>query len=268
MRVEAAGIADARCLSRAPVPSVDALIARLRSTIACGRPLEPAMAEASHSLGFEHFVYTAATLARPNRPSHAFVWTTMPWEWVIEYDRESYFAADPRVTEMAGRCTPLVWDAADYAGRDARVDSFLRAAERYGVRSGVVVPLADAGYVRLGVAFNSATSPVGCARRATIERSLDDLTRFAARFHALFVATLMDEPARPHAGQGTLSEREVQCLELAARGMTSADIGFKLDIAERTVYFHFSNIAGKLGVLNRKEAIAVAIASGIVKLAR
>ena len=58
---------------------------------------------------------------------------------------------------------------------------------------------------------------------------------------------------------------ELQCLALAANGMTSSDIGIKLGITERTANFHFRNIIGKLGVLNRQEAIAVGIARGIVR---
>ncbi len=61
-----------------------------------------------------------------------------------------------------------------------------------------------------------------------------------------------------------LTLRERDCLELAARGLTSADIGGKLCVAERTVNFHFSNIKNKLGAMNRPEAIARGIAMGIV----
>jgi LuxR family quorum-sensing system transcriptional regulator CciR len=59
-----------------------------------------------------------------------------------------------------------------------------------------------------------------------------------------------------------LSKREHDCLELAANGMTSRDIGVKLGITERTANFHFKNAIRKMGVLNRKEAIAVGIARG------
>ncbi len=63
--------------------------------------------------------------------------------------------------------------------------------------------------------------------------------------------------ARPHT---CLTPRERECVSFAARGMTSADIGAKLGITERTVNFHFGNITTKLGVLNRAEAIVRALA--------
>ena len=61
-----------------------------------------------------------------------------------------------------------------------------------------------------------------------------------------------------------LTPREHQCLMHAARGLTSADIDRKLDIAERTVEFHFAGIRSKLSAVNRQEAIAKAMASGLI----
>ena len=50
--------------------------------------------------------------------------------------------------------------------------------------------------------------------------------------------------------------------------MVSPDIGHKLNITERTVNFHFSNIISKLGVLNRHEAIAMGVAHGLIQVDR
>ena len=51
-----------------------------------------------------------------------------------------------------------------------------------------------------------------------------------------------------------------------ALGLTSADIGVKLGITERTANYHFTNIISKLGVLNRKEAVAKAVARGFINI--
>jgi DNA-binding CsgD family transcriptional regulator len=52
---------------------------------------------------------------------------------------------------------------------------------------------------------------------------------------------------------------------MAANGMTSVDIAMKLGIKPRTANFHFGKIVIKLGVLNRKEAIAMGIARGLIR---
>ena len=48
--------------------------------------------------------------------------------------------------------------------------------------------------------------------------------------------------------------------------ITSADIGMKLGIVERTANFHFSNILSKLGALNRHEAIAKGMQLGLIRM--
>jgi DNA-binding CsgD family transcriptional regulator len=52
---------------------------------------------------------------------------------------------------------------------------------------------------------------------------------------------------------------------MAANGMTSVDIALKLGIKPRTANFHFGKLVTKLGVLNRKEAIAMGVARGLIR---
>ena len=56
-----------------------------------------------------------------------------------------------------------------------------------------------------------------------------------------------------------LSERELQVLGLAARGIKTADIAEELFISTRTVDSHVENACQKLGVRNRTAAVAKAI---------
>jgi DNA-binding CsgD family transcriptional regulator len=50
--------------------------------------------------------------------------------------------------------------------------------------------------------------------------------------------------------------------------MTSIEIGFKLGLTARTANYHFTNSISKLGVLNRKEAGAKAVARGNINIER
>jgi len=61
-----------------------------------------------------------------------------------------------------------------------------------------------------------------------------------------------------------LSPRERECLQLSAKGLSSSQIAKSLVIGERTVHFHFGNLLSKLGVANRHEAIAKAVAAGLI----
>jgi len=61
-----------------------------------------------------------------------------------------------------------------------------------------------------------------------------------------------------------LSERELEVLELAARGLTNRGIGHDLGISDRTVQGHLGNIYGKLQVNSRTEAVTRGIQLGLI----
>ena len=60
-----------------------------------------------------------------------------------------------------------------------------------------------------------------------------------------------------------LTQRELEVLNLVAQGMSNADIARALFITTKTVKYHLTTIFGKLGVHNRTEAAASAIAMGL-----
>jgi len=61
-----------------------------------------------------------------------------------------------------------------------------------------------------------------------------------------------------------LTEREQGILQAVAEGSTSKKIALDLDISERTVKAHLTNIYTKLGVTSRSQAVAVAVDRGII----
>lgn len=215
--------------------------------------------------GFESFMYAMTTDPRPHHDSRSYVWTTQSLEWISEYDRNAYVEIDPRITMTWRRSTPLIWDAATIGG-DAGVRRFLRRAARFGICSGVAVAYSDPTHARFGVAFNSPITPVDAVRRQAIDACLGSLMVLTAGFHDLFMSSVVRHGLPPSQQGAPASPRELQCLQMAARGLTSADIGMKLGIAERTVNYHFSSLISKLGVLNRHEAIAKAITNGLIRI--
>jgi DNA-binding NarL/FixJ family response regulator len=61
-----------------------------------------------------------------------------------------------------------------------------------------------------------------------------------------------------------LTPRELQILELLARGSTNKQIARALDISDNTVRHHVNNIMEKLQVSDRTEAVAIALRSGVL----
>ena len=63
-----------------------------------------------------------------------------------------------------------------------------------------------------------------------------------------------------------LSEREVEVLQLMAKGSANKQIASDLSITESTVKTHVANIFQKLEVSHRTEAVTKAMSQGIIKL--
>ncbi len=72
---------------------------------------------------------------------------------------------------------------------------------------------------------------------------------------------LADRMHRP-----SLSSRELEVLEMLAKGLTNKQIGVVLGISDHTVRSHVANITGKLEVADRTEAVAIAIKLGVLQV--
>jgi DNA-binding NarL/FixJ family response regulator len=64
----------------------------------------------------------------------------------------------------------------------------------------------------------------------------------------------------------TLTERELEVLTYAARGLSNRQIATMLVVSPRTVQSHLANIFGKLRVGSRTEAVMVGLKRGWIKL--
>jgi DNA-binding NarL/FixJ family response regulator len=63
-----------------------------------------------------------------------------------------------------------------------------------------------------------------------------------------------------------LTEREVEVLQLVARGLSNRDVAGVIGRTDETVKVHLKNIFAKLGVADRTEAVTLAYSRGILHL--
>ncbi len=81
------------------------------------------------------------------------------------------------------------------------------------------------------------------------------------------VATLMMGKIRENKSESSssvLTERECEVIHLIADGLSTKDIASRINMAERTVEFHISNIYDKLGVNTRPSAVRWAQEHGVL----
>ena len=72
--------------------------------------------------------------------------------------------------------------------------------------------------------------------------------------------------AQASAGEEELSPREIEVLQLVARGQANKEIAAQLTITEATVKTHLAHIFQKLAVNDRTEAVTAALQRGIIRL--
>ena len=198
------------------------------------------------------------------RPVGRVAWSTLPSAWASCYASHGWVVNDPRLSRTRHRLAPLVWDAGDFAD-DPTAQRFFDATARFRIRSGVAISLHQSPALRIVLTFDSNSDPISPARREAMTASQGDLMLIAVALHEDVLARRLERLGRCAPAGPRLTLRERDCLSLAARGLTSADIGDRLNVAPRTVDFHFGNIKSKLRAQNRTEAIAKGIALGIVE---
>lgn len=157
----------------------------------------------------------------------------------------------------------------DAAGADDVGTLLARVAAEY-PRTAVLVLAADPAEPALVEVFRAGA--LGCLLR---NAEADEVVRATLAVAAGLVvmdqrglrAVLARRPSTPGApGTEPLSQRELEVLQLLAKGHQSKQIAQQLGISENTVKFHVSAILGKLGATGRTEAVTIAIRQGLVAI--
>lgn len=137
-------------------------------------------------------------------------------------------------------------------GGDPRLQPFRGIADRDDVRSAVAIPALVGDEVLAVLAFVSheeTSLPEGLMRSFTA--IAHDVGRFFDR-------------RRGQLGSACLTGRQREVFQLAADGLSSAQIAERLGIRSGTVASHFEHAYGSLGVHNRAAAIAKALRLGLI----
>jgi DNA-binding CsgD family transcriptional regulator len=236
----------------------------LLDAVAAGEPLEAVLTTIVKRLGFDTFMFGMSASPEVNHDTQNYVYTTLPLEWVIRYDQMDYVEIDPRLLKTRDNPIPLIWDSRSERGHDARTDAFLDDAAAHGVASGFAFEFKDTHFVRGIMALSSASPIIDDYRRAAISKNLGEVLVLGTYFHEIFRRGVIEQGVAPLGRGGALSQRQRECLALAAHGLTTDEIAQRLKISTRTTQYHFDSIRTKLGTSTRQEAVARGIAQGLI----
>ena len=101
---------------------------------------------------------------------------------------------------------------------------------------------------------------------AELRAMLQAVERGEAAITPAIAARILAELARPEPVRGpdTLTDRELDVLQLVVAGQRNKEIAATLGISENTVKFHLRNILDKLHAQSRAEAVARAVREGLL----
>lgn len=253
----------ARPATALPVP-VSPLLEGLVDATSRGEPFGASLALVVRELGFDHYTYGTGTVPTPTGESHSYVWTNLPQAWIERYSECAYIEVDPRVTTAVGHSVPMPWDRYSFP-ETARLRRFFDDAARYGVCSGVAVGLRDPARALSGFYLSCSRPRLDDKTLARYAELQGDIILLAHYVHAILTRRVVDRRLPSPLAGTKLSARELECLQLAAKGFSSKQIGQTLDISERTANFHLGNVLSKLNASNRHQAIAKAIAAQLIQ---
>lgn len=215
--------------------------------------LRDAMAEAAIALDLSCFAY----LCMPPGPAAGpQLISTYPVAWTTRYLHGNYQRFDPVIKQTLNSTEPFEWGTDVGLSLTGRQREMFDEAAKYGIRYGFTVPIHRGNTPIAAVTFAADE------RRPQFERRVKEhgrvLQLMAIGFHAHARKKLA--PARA-GGSLSLSRRELECLEWAARGKSAWEIGRILGVSRRTAAFHLDNAKAKLGVRSICQAVAHLIAS-------
>lgn len=215
------------------------------------RDLEMAIGEIRHVYGASHMVLHVQR-SSGSVDKNPLLMLTYPPEWVSWYIARDYFSIDPVVRLGQASFLPVEWSAKNW--ESGRVRNFFTEAQEFGVGwQGITLPVRGPKGERSLFTFtsNQPTSQWQEFRR----ESMRDLQVLAHHFHdrALILSGLRQLPDLPQ-----LSRRELQCLDLTAKGLLKKQIAARLEISVSAVQLYLTSARRKLKVATTSEAVAKA----------
>jgi len=173
----------------------------------------------------------------------------------------NYFRIDPRLQNCLRHVTPFLWDSSRHFGPEA--ETFLCEAARYGLRSGIALPVGSAvgENAMFAVSGSKLTLPDGEDLQIAIGRTYI----FASYFHEQFFHRLKKQTASVDAASPQVTKREREVLELAAHGLSSKRIAYELGVSESTANYHIASIRRKFRARTRSHALAQAVQFGLIR---
>lgn len=230
------------------------------STVTDGNRLSELIGSFSLGMGYDYFRFALIMPMSMQRPK-VVLFNQCPDSWVQAYTEHNMLASDPVIQLARKQTLPIYWNRLDERARflqEGSMDVMGLAAE-FGLRNGISFPL------------HGAAGENGILSFITSERASSDLLLESSPILSWMSNYIFEAAIRivrlsmvENLDKEPLTDRETECLLWASEGKTSNEIACILGITERTVNYHLNQVTRKTGSMNRYQAVAKGVSSGLL----
>lgn len=186
--------------------------------------------------------------------------------WHKHYIEQGYDKIDSTLSWSTKTNLPIIWtleeqlaNAQSDLERQMREDSIA-----YGVERGISIPIhgPDGDYAEMVVQQRFGETCLAQSQLLQFDIML------IAHIYYENIKRILSKQAKQYVSDNkyNLSQREMQCLTLAAQRYSVEEIATAMSITPRTVNFHFQRINKKLGTKNKYHSLAKASAEHLINL--
>jgi DNA-binding CsgD family transcriptional regulator len=204
---------------------------------------------------FEFALCSLSKISCSSTDPHRIINVSYPVSWLDRYISEHLDRVDPIVAEHRLHFGLQYWS--DSYEKHPEAGRFIMAASDYGLRSGYTYGLKTEG------SDSISHFSFGARWMARSARTREILLRVVPHLHQALVRVVPLD-SLTEAPYKNLSPREKEVLRRVKEGKTASQIGSVLLISERTVNFHVGNILRKVRATTRAQAVAIAMAEGLI----
>ncbi|MGL6162684.1 autoinducer binding domain-containing protein [Microbulbifer sp.] len=206
------------------------------------------------AIGFDFFLIA---LESPAAPGYE-VKTNYPQNCVERYNRLQWVGRDPVVRHCQQSPVPMIWHRHHFPGEACEL---YEESAAHGIATGVATALRGARHSRAMMISVANGAFFNTRLESWLTETMPTIQLLAAYAYEAIVH-IKEAGAAADVG---LTPREGECLHWSSAGKTSWEISRILGCSEATVNFHFRNIIHKLGVSNRRQAVARALSLGLIR---
>jgi len=220
--------------------------------------LRTAVEDVSAWLGFRHFAIT--THVRTSHGTRAIRLHNYPERWADYYEREGLGLIDPVHRASHLTAEGFWWSNMQNLIRlSARDQEIMALGRQQGIGEGFTIPVHIPGEACGTCTF------VGEGDRP--DHPMTEILAQATGIAAFGAARrLWPIRGRPVHLRPALTARQIECIDLVARGKTDWEIGQILGISEETVASHVRQACERYGVNKRTSLVFLALVDGVIML--